>query len=162
MCMAGCEPQGALAHSLDTAELGLCMVLINTKPVAVPRKVLLFRLSRLLTVEVCLAQGLLDALLSVNGELRCCILHVQALACKEDFVVGGTECERFCQCAAGQNTMKGDPCQGQSAVITSHCYFSFPYMQKCRVGVAKGGINLTVALGKTSACSKCWHEWQWV
>lgn len=51
-----------------------------------PRKVLLFRLSHSLTVEVCLARGLLDALLSVTGEFRCCILHVQAVACKDSFV----------------------------------------------------------------------------
>lgn len=41
--MAGCETHGALARSLDpaaldSAELGLCMTLINTKCVAAAQK----------------------------------------------------------------------------------------------------------------------------
>lgn len=43
LCMAGCETHGALARSLDpaaldSAELGLCMTLINTKCVAAAQK----------------------------------------------------------------------------------------------------------------------------
>lgn len=43
MCMAGCETDGALAYSLDpaaldSAELGLCMTLTNTKCVAAAQK----------------------------------------------------------------------------------------------------------------------------
>lgn len=43
LCMAGCETHGALAHSLDpaaldSAELELCMTLINTECVAAAQK----------------------------------------------------------------------------------------------------------------------------
>lgn len=78
---------GALAHSLvpaalGSAELGLCMILINTKYVAAAQKGFIVQLSRLLTAEVCLAQGLLDALLSVTGEFRSAFCMFELLHAK--------------------------------------------------------------------------------